>query len=442
MLKPINIFWFRRDLRLHDNRGLFQALIESHEVLPIFIFDTNILDQLKHKTDARLTFIHQAIQTLKNKLSKWQSDILLVHGDPLAIWQELTNIYPINAVFVNHDYEPYGMQRDHVVGEYLKSKGIHFNSYKDIVIFEKNEVVKDNKEPYTVFTPYKKTWLSKYKIMKENNSECLNYPSEKRLDKLLKVNTTFKNFTLQELGFQPSDIQLPDKNIELDIIKVYDKNRDFPSIGGTTRLGIHLRFGTISLRRLVLKSDTLNQTFLSELIWRDFYHMILFQFPHVVHGAFRKEYDQIEWDNNEINFNAWCKGMTGFPLVDAGMRELSATGFMHNRVRMLTASFLTKHLLIDWRWGEAWFAQHLLDFDLASNNGGWQWAAGCGTDAAPYFRLFSPDAQTIKFDKNHEYIKKWVPEYNTKSYPLPIVDHKLARERCLRVYQSALRRGL
>lgn len=438
-MKPINVFWFRRDLRLHDNSGLFHALNASFEVLPIFIFDTNILDQLGDKTDARLTFIHGTIQSLKNSLQNWQSDMMVMHGDPLTIWKEIINIYNVNAVYANHDYEPYGLQRDQSVMHFLQSKGIHFYSYKDIVFFEKSEVVKDNNEPYSVFTPYKKTWLSKFEIIKANNPDLLHFPSEKMLDKLLKVNVPYRNFTLKDLGFHVSDIQFPEINYDLSIIKDYDKNRDFPYLNGTSKLGVHLRFGTISIRRLVLKSETINQTFLSELIWRDFYHMILFHFPHVVSGAFRIEYDHIVWENNELNFNAWCEGKTGYPLVDAGMRELKATGYMHNRIRMLTASFLAKHLLIDWRWGEAWFAQHLLDFDLASNNGGWQWAAGCGTDAAPYFRIFSPDAQTEKFDKNRLYIKKWVPEYDTTTYPPPIVDHKFARERCLRVYQAALK---
>ncbi len=244
--------------------------------------------------------------------------------------------------------------------------------------------------------------------------------------------------SLKEMNFNPTGKAFPSKQTAQSIIKNYDKTRDYPAILGTSRLGVHFRFGTISIREKARKAKALNETFLNELIWRDFYMMILAHFPHVAKGAFRKEYDNIQWINNEHEFAAWCNGTTGYPIVDAGMRELNTTGYMHNRVRMIVASFLTKHLLINWQWGEAYFAEKLLDFDLSANNGGWQWAAGCGTDAAPYFRVFSPQLQTERFDKQLQYIKKWVPEYGTAKQIQPIVEHTFARKRCLDVYKAAL----
>ena len=441
-LKPkISVFWFRRDLRLRDNTGLYQALKQEKNVLPLFIFDVDILDKLADKKDARVTFIYHTLSELKSALKALGSDIIIKYGKPLEVWKEILNTYQVTSVYTNHDYETYAIERDAAVANLLDHHNISFKTFKDHIIFEKSEVVKDDGKPYTVFTPYKKKWLSK---LLENGQDVKNsyylkpFPTEKYFDHFCKTDIDLAFISLEEMGFESSDIIIPPQTVAQSIIAQYDQKRDFPAVQGTSRLGIHFRFGTISIREKALKAATLNQTFLSELIWRDFYAQILYHFPHVQKGSFRPEYDQIQWRNNETEFKAWCEGKTGYPIVDAGMRELKTTGHMHNRVRMITASFLTKHLLIDWRWGEAWFAEKLLDFDLASNNGGWQWAAGSGTDAAPYFRIFSPDAQTDRFDKQKIYIKKWVPEYGTFSYMKPIVDHKLARERCLETYKKAL----
>jgi deoxyribodipyrimidine photo-lyase len=246
--------------------------------------------------------------------------------------------------------------------------------------------------------------------------------------------------TLESMGFQSARVAFPESNWDANRIKQYAKQRDLPGVAGTSRLGVHLRFGTISVRQLALETAPLSESFLNELIWRDFYHMILWHFPQIVHQSFKPDYDRIAWRNNEAEFTAWCEGRTGYPIVDAGMRELNETGYMHNRVRMIVASFLTKHLLIDWRWGEAYFAKKLLDFDLAANNGGWQWAAGSGCDAAPYFRVFNPYLQTKKFDPELLYIRKWVPEWEELTYPAPIVVHEEARKRCLETYAAALKK--
>ncbi len=438
-----NIFWFRRDLRLQDNAGLYHALKSEQPVKLIFIFDTEILNKLVDKDDARVTFIFDVLQNMKQELHAKGKDLNIYYGNPVEVWKEILATHQIQTVFTNHDYERYAIQRDDAVASLLSQQGIPFRTYKDHVIFEKNEVVKDDGKPYTVFTPYKRKWLSK---LTENGASVLDsyyfssYPSEHLYERLEDVSSPSVSVTLEAMGFERSLKTIPEKTVSQGLIAKYDENRNFPSIAGTTRLGIHFRFGTISIREKARKAAKLNDTFLSELIWRDFYAMILSHFPHVAQGAFRPEYDQIQWRNDEKDFEAWCQGKTGYPIVDAGMRELEVTGHMHNRVRMIVASFLTKHLLIDWRWGESWFARHLLDFDLASNNGGWQWAAGCGTDAAPYFRIFSPDAQTDKFDKQKVYIKRWVPEFCTAKYPKPIVDHKVARERCLAVYKEGLGR--
>jgi deoxyribodipyrimidine photo-lyase len=437
----MNIFWFRRDLRLNDNAGLYQALNSGKPVLPIFIFDTDILGHLNSKNDARVTFIYDTIASIKLDLQTVGSDLKVFVGRPLDIWSYINDNFQIEDVYSNHDYESYSLARDENIKSLLSLQNISFHTFKDHVIFEKNEITKDDGKPYTVFTPYKKKWLSKLldQISFATESEYFkSFPSEELLNNCFKVNTPEPMINLGDIGFDRSSIQIPSTIVSQSIIKAYDENRNFPAIDGTSRLGIHFRFGTISIRAKALAASQLNDTYLSELIWRDFYSQILYHFPHVQKSAFRPEYDQILWRNDESEFNSWCKGQTGYPIVDAGMRELLHTGHMHNRVRMIVASFLTKHLLIDWRWGEAWFADKLLDFDLASNNGGWQWAAGCGTDAAPYFRIFSPDAQTERFDKDRKYVKKWIPEYGTASYPSPIVDHRMARERCLLVYKTGL----
>ena len=435
-------------MRLQDNAGLYHALKSGHPVLPIFIFDTEILDALEDRKDARVTFIHQAVSALKKELESMGSSLIVKYGKPIDIWQQISTEYNIKTVYTNHDYEPYAIARDEAVRVFLSAKNIELHSYKDHVIFEKNEVVKDDGLPYTVFTPYSKKWrkkmLSRMSVFvnEQNNEEAVSYylksyPSEKYFNNFY-PSPPLLHLKLSDINFEKSDIIFPQKEIAQGLIKKYDETRNFPAINGTSRLGIHFRFGTISIRKKARKALLLNDTYLNELIWRDFYAQILSHFPHVVTNAFRAKYEAVEWRNKEEDFEKWCAGKTGYPIVDAGMRELNTTGYMHNRVRMITASFLTKHLLIDWRWGEAYFAKKLLDFDLASNSGGWQWAAGCGTDAAPYFRIFNPTSQQQKFDKEFEYIKKWLPEFGTPDYPQPMVEHKFARERCLKTYKEAL----
>jgi deoxyribodipyrimidine photo-lyase len=435
----INIFWFRRDLRLHDNAGLYQALKSGLPVLPIFIFDTNILQKLEDKNDARVSFIYQNIARLSNELTALGSSIFVEYGDPETVFKNLLEKYEIKTVYTNHDYEAYALDRDAKVEALLQQKNILFRTFKDQVIFEKQEVVKKDGQPYTVFTPYSRRW--KELLQSRMNGEELyylkSYSTEKYFNHLFQ-SKPFPIPDLETMGFGISSLPIPSIEVKQSLIKTYDKNRNFPSIDGTSKLGIHFRFGTVSIREKARKALALNDVFLNELIWRDFYAQILANFPKVEKKAFRAQYDLIEWRNNEAEFEAWCEGRTGYPLVDAGMRELNSTGFMHNRVRMVVASFLVKHLLIDWRWGEAYFAHKLFDYDLASNNGGWQWAAGCGTDAAPYFRIFNPEAQTDKFDKDHVYIRKWVKEFGTAAYPKPVVNHKDARDRCLEVFKNAV----
>jgi len=434
-MKPVvNLIWFRRDLRLHDNAALYYSLISQHPVVPIFIFDKNILDDLEEKQDRRVTFIHNALLQMQQQLLSVGSSLEVYYGFPEAIFEQLILKYDIKEVFTNHDYEQYAIDRDIAIQKLLTRHSISFNTYKDQVIFEKNEVVKDDGKPYNVFTPYSRKWKSTL-----NDFYTASYPTEKYFSKFYKQSAVVIP-SLASFGFEKVTSVFPQKQVDDGLIRSYDKQRNFPSLQRTSRISVHLRFGTISIRELVRKAIQLNETYLNELIWRDFYHMILWQMPHVRKGfACKPEYDRIEWRNNEDEFLAWCNGKTGYPIVDAGMRELNETGFMHNRVRMITASFLCKHLLIDWRWGEAYFAEKLLDYDFAANNGGWQWSAGSGCDAAPYFRIFSPKAQTEKFDKHLAYIHKWVPEIHSGQYPKPIVDHDFARKRCLEVYSKALK---
>jgi deoxyribodipyrimidine photo-lyase len=430
MITPdISLFWFRRDLRLTDQAGLYHALNENQPVLPIFIFDTQLLKQLDDPYDARVTFIHETLTELKKQLEERGSTLLVLHGNPVEIFK---NLKP-KAVYANHDYEPYARARDKAVAKILGEKGIAFKTYKDHVIFEKGEVMKEDGTPYTVFTPYSKKWKARLAI--ESVPE---FPVEKKWSALLQTSSA-EMPALHTLGFEKSEIQFPERRIKQPIIDHYHRQRNFPAIESTSRLSVHLRFGTVSIRKLVRLALKKNEMWLNELIWREFYHMILWHFPHT-EKAFKPAYDRIVWRNNPEEFKKWCEGNTGYPIVDAGMRELNTTGFMHNRVRMIVASFLTKHLLIDWRWGEAYFARKLLDFDLAANNGGWQWAAGCGCDAAPYFRVFNPELQAAKFDPEKKYIQKWVPEWNTPEYPKPIVDHVFARDRALKVYKEALQK--
>ncbi len=433
--QQIAIHWFRRDLRLHDNNALFNALKSNIPVLPIFIFDTHILDKLENKQDARVEFIYNSLLSIHEQLQKIKSGLKILYGNPLDCWRKLIEEYDINCVFTNHDYEPYAINRDKEIESLLSKKNISFKTYKDQVIFEKSEVVKDDGKPYTVYTPYSRKWMSRL------NAEGIpSYDSKSLLNNFYQTTINFPS--LKSIGFKKSDLIFPSDHCADEIIQKYADQRDIPGINGTSRLGIHLRFGTISIRDMARKAKYLSDSWLNELCWREFYMMILWHFPHVIEGAFKPLYNSIKWRNNEEEFNAWCEGRTGYPIVDAGMRELNTSGYMHNRVRMVVASFLTKHLLIDWRWGEAYFASKLLDFDLSANNGGWQWAAGSGCDAAPYFRIFNPYEQTKKFDSDLKYIRKWVPEFQDFSYPQPIVDHKIARERCLVTYKIGLNREL
>jgi deoxyribodipyrimidine photo-lyase len=429
----VNIFWFRRDLRLNDNHGLLKALQAGLPVLPIFIFDNNILDKLEKPFQSRVQFIHQSLQSIDATLRKHGSGLTILHDTPVQAFKQLIGSYHIKNVFTNRDYEKYGQERDQLISDLMNTQGIGFHHFKDQVIFEKLEVSKDDGNPYTVFTPYSRKW--KFNL---SNQPIQHFLSQKHLANFLSYIP--KDFpSLSSIGFKEKPFHFPSSIFPKDIIQKYTQQRDYPAINGTSKLGVHLRFGTISIRELAICASSLNETYLNELIWRDFYQSILFNFPHISEGhSFKKEYDRIRWRNNEAEFEKWCKGQTGYPIVDAGMRELSETGFMHNRVRMIVASFLTKHLLIDWRWGESWFAAKLLDHDFAANNGGWQWAAGSGCDAAPYFRVFNPYLQTEKFDKEGKYIRQWVPEFDSLEYPQPIVQHEFARKRCLETYSKYL----
>jgi deoxyribodipyrimidine photo-lyase len=430
----VNIFWFRRDLRLDDNVGLFHALESDLPVLPIFIFDTSILNTLD-KNDARVSFIHETLKSIKAYLNTvYNSGIAIYNGKPQEIIESLITQYNINSVYTNHDYEPYAIQRDISISKTLQLNGVKFKTFKDQVIFERNDVVKKDGTPYKVYTPYSKQWIKQFK-----EQSLTYYPSELHLNKLIKAkNLPF--LSLEAIGFVNATIKIEPYKLDIPLIENYEATRNFPAKEhGTSKVGPHLRFGTISIRKLVDKAmKSSNHTYLKELIWREFFMQILWHYPQTITQSFKPKYDYISWRNNKKEFELWCNGMTGYPLVDAGIRELNATGYMHNRVRMLVGSFLCKHLLIDWRWGEAFFAKNLNDFELASNIGNWQWVAGCGVDAAPYFRIFNPTTQIQKLDKAHKYIKKWVPELQELNYPQPIVDHKLARERCLKVYQTAL----
>jgi deoxyribodipyrimidine photo-lyase len=432
--KKINIFWFRRDLRLHDNAGLYAALKSGPPVVPIFIFDQNILDKLSHKQDPRLQFIHNQLSSIKANLQAIGCDIEVFYGKPDGVFEQIINKYNVAGVYTNDDYEPYAIARDQTVSKLLATKGISFNSFKDQVIFEKNEILTDGGQPYTIFTPFSRRWKARLQL-----EGLPNYPTENNFHNLLKIKP-LPMHSLGQLGFENSNIIIPEANVSPAILKNYEQLRDLPAIDGTSRASVHLRFGTVSIRQLVAKALSDSEKWLNELIWRDFYMYILYHNPHVGQGqAYKPAYERIKWRNNETEFDAWCTGHTGYPIVDAGMRQLNATGFMHNRVRMIVASFLCKHLLIDWRWGEAYFAEKLLDFDLAANNGGWQWAAGSGCDAAPYFRVFSPKLQTEKFDPKLDYIRRWVPDFQEFSYPQPIVIHEFARRRALVVYAEALK---
>lgn len=429
----VAVFWFRRDLRLFDNTALYHALTSGLAVVPVFIFDKNILHNLD-RSDKRVSFIYQAIQQMNLQLLLYKTSVQMYHGNPEEIFDQILQDFNVKRVYANHDYEPYATERDQLIGKKLAGEGISFHTYKDQVIFEKDEITKISGEPYTVFTPYSHKWLDK---LKEEAGILHNRDSENYLFNFLPFEG-IKALSLADIGFtEIKDVWKPFRLNEV-AIGSYEKTRDFPAVDSTSRVSVHLRFGTVSIRQLVQRASKINATWLNELIWREFFMQILWQFPHVVHQPFKPKYQFINWINGEKDFRAWCNGQTGYPLVDAGMRELNQTGFMHNRVRMVTASFLVKHLLVNWQWGEAYFAEKLLDYELSSNNGNWQWSAGTGCDAAPYFRIFNPITQAEKFDPHQDYIRKWVPEFGTKSYPEPIIDHAFARERCLQAYKESL----
>ena len=421
----ISIFWYRRDLRLEDNTGLFEALNENENVLPIFIFDDSILDELP-EDDARVNFIYESLSKINKQLNNHHASLQIFKGQIDDVWEKLVTTYDIKKVYSNKDYEPYAIKRDQKIKEFLNSKGIEMKTFKDQVIFEEDEIVKADGKPYTVFTPYKRKWLEKF--TKVNLNLIANF------DNFYKKIIDFP--TLNQLGLKNSPLKV--KNYSLKNVSTYSETRNFPNLESTSYLSPHLRFGTISVRQIITELKNKSETFLSELIWREFFMQIIFHFPHVVTKNFRPKYDGIKWINNKEDYDNWCQGKTGYPLVDAGMRQLNETGYMHNRVRMVTAGFLCKHLLIDWRYGEAYFAKKLLDYELSSNNGNWQWAAGTGCDAAPYFRIFNPIEQLKKFDKTLTYTKKWVKDFDTLEYPKPIVDHKYARNRALEAYKKGI----
>ena len=426
------LFWFRRDLRETDNAGFFHALSDANDVLPAFVFDQNIIDKLP-KNDARVSFIHKHISKLDNIFREKGSGILVKKGNPSDCILAWCKTHNISAVYTNEDYEPYARERDAEIHRKLAAIGVTFKTFKDQVLFAPHEVLKKDETPYKVYTPYSRIWLAQMEEM-----GVPNFPSETLLHNLYKHD--FESIpSLEALGFSKGQHDIPTASESKSMMDAYDETRNFPSMDSTSKLGVYLRFGAVSIREIIKKARKSTQpTFLKELVWREFFMQILWHYPHTTKSSFKPQYDRIDWRNNEADFKKWCEGKTGYPLVDAGMRELNQTGFMHNRVRMLVGSFLCKHLLIDWRWGEAYFAEKLLDYEQSSNVGNWQWVAGSGVDAAPYFRVFNPTEQVKKFDKDHKYIQKWVPEYQSLTYPKQMVDHKMARERCLQTYKAGL----
>src|SRR5690554_2821599 len=432
MQKPtINVCWLRRDLRLHDHHALDQALQAGLPVLLLFIFDKNILSQLSDNADKRVTFIRQTLSRLNEEMRRFNSSIYVAHDTPLHAFQQLLEKFEVKEVFANHDYEPYAIARDQEIRDFLQQKQIGFHTVKDQVIFEKSELLKADGIPYTVFTPYSRLWKTRYFKIGEQR-----FLSEEKLSRLLKTET-FPVPTLEAMGFKEATLSISTPQLSEEMLVNYHQSRNLPSVSGTSEVSVYLRFGLVSVRELVGLAQQHSETWLNELIWREFFMMILFHFPRVVDHSFKPKYDLIPWRNVEGEFDRWCRGETGFPIVDAGMRQLNQTGWMHNRVRMIVASFLVKHLLVDWRWGEAYFADKLLDYDLASNNWNWQWAAGSGCDAVPYFRIFNPWLQAKKFDPEEKYVKRWIDAYDD-SYIPPMVDHEFARKRALETYKRAL----
>ena len=431
MEENFSVFWFRRDLRLDDNLGLNAALSSGLKVIPIFIFDTEIINKLE-KNDLRIKMIHAALVKLNDAMLGNRCNVGMYLGNPKAVFESLLKKYKIKSVYTNCDYEPYALKRDKSIKSFLEKKNVTYKSFKDQVIFEKDEVVKDDGNPYKVYTPYSRKWIET--LNARGFETC---KSETKLNSLASLELPY--LTLKEIGFDEKKFDIPLFNIDFKTIEKYEETRNFPYLNSTSRIGAHLRFGFVSIRKLVEKAHKKsNKTYLKELIWREFFMQILWHFPYTQEKSFKPKYDSIKWLNNDEEFKKWCEGNTGYPLVDAGMRELNQTGFMHNRVRMLVGSFLCKHLLIDWRWGEKYFAKKLLDYEMSSNVGNWQWVAGCGVDASPYFRIFNPKEQIKKFDKDFKYIKKWVPEFQSSLYPKEIIDHKFARNRCLETFKAAV----
>jgi deoxyribodipyrimidine photo-lyase len=426
--QEVVFFWFRRDLRLEDNVGLFQALQSQYPVIPLFIFDETILERLP-KNDPRVGFIHESLSTIQLQLQEKGKSLLIRKGKPELVWEDLLQEYAIQKVFWNKDYEPNAMQRDAAVTDILQSNRVKVATYKDQVIFEKEEIVKSDGLPYTVYTPFKNKWLEKYRTI----APVLEYDAVPYFSSFFSSNFAFPS--IEDIGFEPSQIKVKPHNLKL--VANYHETRDFPALDSTSYLSPHLRFGTVSVRKLVNWAIRKNETFLSELIWREFFMQILYHFPKVQNKNFKSAYDGIQWRNDEADFKRWCEGRTGYPMVDAGMRQLNETGYMHNRVRMVVASFLCKHLLIEWQWGEAYFAEKLLDYEMSSNVGNWQWAAGTGCDAAPYFRVFNPDIQQKKFDEKGIYIRKWIKEFDL-GYGEPMVDHAMARDRAIATYKAGI----
>ena len=425
------IFWFRRDLRLDDNHALFKALKSGYDVLPIFIFDSNITNKL-NQNDHRLNYINNVLDGLNKRLSENKKKIYIYKGNPIEIISKLIIKLKIKEIYLNKDYEPYARDRDDKIEKLCVANNVSYNSFKDHVIFEEDQIVKKDGTPYVVYTPYSRKWIEKFQ-----SNQFDSYPSELNLggfvdsDKIREVNYL--------MDFEKNIISPKTYNLNKDLIDKYEETRNFPALDSTSRIGVNLRFGTVSTRKIVkTSSERSNNTFLKELIWREFFIQILWHFPHTTEKSFKDKYERIEWRNDMDDFKLWCDGKTGYPIVDAGMNQLNKTGFMHNRLRMVVGSFLCKHLLIDWRLGEKYFADKLFDYEQASNVGNWQWVAGCGVDAAPYFRIFNPEEQQKKFDKELQFIKKWIPNYDKDNYINKIVDHKFARERCLNTYKKAL----
>ena len=425
------IFWFRRDLRLDDNHALFKALKSGYDVLPIFIFDSNITNKL-NQNDHRLNYINNVLDDLNKRLSENKKKIYTYKGDPVDIISKLTIKLKIKEIYFNKDYEPYARDRDDKIEKLCMANNVSYNSFKDHVIFEEDQIVKKDGTPYVVYTPYSKKWIEKFQ-----SNQVDSYPSELNLDGLVDSDKIREVNYL--MNIEKNIINPKTYNLNKDLIDKYEETRNFPALDSTSRIGVNLRFGTVSTRKIVkTSSERPNNTFLKELIWREFFIQILWHFPHTAKKSFKDKYERIEWRNNMDDFKLWCDGKTGYPIVDAGMNQLNKTGFMHNRLRMVVGSFLCKHLLIDWRLGEKYFADKLFDYEQASNVGNWQWVAGCGVDAAPYFRIFNPEQQQKKFDKELQFIKKWIPNYDKDNYINKIVDHKFARERCLNTYKKAL----